>query len=136
MTQFNKGQRVRINEGELEGIEGFVVEWGEHVTSVDLRLLSGAGVFPVYTELLEDAAEPHESWTHIHGLYGDVLKNENYVYRLTTYVGGLRYTSQPMNSPMLKQALKHAPAGLEVVECRLGRNDTPQGISWKLMWSA
>lgn len=138
MTQFKNGDRVRVNEGELEGIEGFVVEPGEHVTTVELHLLSGRGVFPVYTEMLDSADEPHAALAHLKGLYPDSLtgrKSDNYRFRLTTYVNGIFYVSEPMTADVLKETLDKAPAGLEKVESMLKQDDPSRGLAWKVLWS-
>lgn len=135
MTEFKQGDWVRINEGELEGIEGFVVESNVHVTSVKLALLSGSGVFPVYTELLDNAHEPHAALAHLKSLYPDFLKSDSYQYRLTTYVNGIFYISQPVNAEMLKRTLAKAPAGLEKVEFMIKNDDPNRGLAWKLLWS-
>jgi hypothetical protein len=138
MTQFKNGDRVRVNEGELEGLEGFVMVTGPHVTSVKFNLMSGEVAIPIYTEMLDDAKEPHAALAHLKSLYPDFLrapKSDNYRFRLTTYVFGITYISAPVTAEVLVQSLGHAPAGLEKVEFMLKQNDPSRGLSWKLLWS-
>ena len=136
MTEFKNGDRVRVNEGELEGLEGVVVETDKHKTSVKLSLLSGQGVFPIYTELLVSAAEPHPALAHLRSLYPDFLKSDSYRFRLTTYVNGVFYVSHPLNARLLEETLrKNPPAGLEKVEFMLKQDDPSRGLAWKLLWS-
>lgn len=136
MTEFKAGERVRVNEGELEGIEGFVVESNDHVTNVKFHLLSGTGVYPVYTEILVSGKEDHPALAHLKSLYPDFLKSDRYLYRLTTYVNGVVYESRTMNAEVLKEKLAKAPAGLEKVEFMLKQDDPNRGLAWKLLWSA
>ena len=136
MTEFKIGDKVRVNEGELEGLEGVVVETDKHKTSVKLSLLSGQGVFPIYTELLVSAAEPHPALAHLRSLYPDFLKSDSYRFRLTTYVNGVFYVSHPLNAHPLEETLrKNPPAGLEKVEFMLKQDDPSRGLAWKLLWS-
>lgn len=137
MTEFKVGERVRVNEGELEGIEGFVVEWRDHVTLVKMTLMSGVATFPIFTEMLVSAKEPHEALARLKSLYPDFLKTDRYRYRITTYVRGLSYVSSgTLNAPALEVVLDTPPAGLEKVEFMLKQDDPSRGLAWKLLWSA
>lgn len=135
MTQFKNGERVRVNEGELEGIEGFVVESNEHVTLVQMNLLSGTGIFPVFTEMLVSGKEDHPALHHLKWLYPDFLKSDRYLYRLSTYVYSVHYVSQPVNAGVLVETLEKAPAGLEKVEFMLAKDDPSRGLAWKTIWT-
>lgn len=139
MTEFKAGERVRVNEGELEGIEGFVVVTGPHVTSVRLHLMTGEVVAPIYTEMLVKATEDHPALARLKGLYPDFLKapkSENYRFRITLHLGGLNYVSDPISAESLKYALDKPPAGLQAVEFMLRKDDPSRGLAWKMLWSA
>jgi hypothetical protein len=135
MTEFKRGDRVRINEGELEGIEGFVMVSGPHVTSVKLNLMTGETLMPVYTEMLVSADEPHPALEKMLSLYPDFLKSDKYRYRLTTYVNGVTYTSAPLSTGVLKETLAKPPAGLERLEFMIKEDNPSRGLAWKLLWS-
>lgn len=138
MKPFEPNTKVRINEGELEGIEGTVFVSGPHVTSVRLDLMTGEAILPVYTEMLV-SAEDHPALAHLKGLYPDFLKapkSDNYRFRLTTYVHGIIYVTYPLHAEVLKTALAKAPAGLEKVEFMLKQDDPGRGLAWKLLWNA
>lgn len=135
MTEFKRGDRVRINEGELEGIEGFVMVAGPHVTSVKLNLMTGETLMPVYTEMLVSADEPHPALEKMLTLYPDFLKSDKYRYRLTTYVNGVTYTSAPLSTGVLKETLAKPPAGLERLEFMIKEDNPSRGLAWKLLWS-
>jgi hypothetical protein len=135
MTQFKNGDRVRVNEGELEGVEGIVVESNEHLTTVRMDLHTGPVVLCIYTETLVSAETPHPALAKMKSLYPDFLKSNNYVYRLTTNVGGLSYVSEVVNTLTLKEALNNPPAGLERLEFMLRKDDPRRGLAWKVLWS-
>jgi len=139
MTQFNAGDKVRINEGLLEGQTGTVVKWGPHVTLVSLEDEAfGGGSLTFYTETLVSADEDHAALAHLKGLYPDFLKapkSDKYRFRLTTYVHGVFYVSVPMDARMLVRALQTPPAGLERVEFMLRQDDPSRGLAWKMLWT-
>jgi hypothetical protein len=135
MIQFKPGDKVRVNEGLLEGQTGVVADTRENTTLVHLEDTAfGGGVLAFFTETLVPAEDPHPALTTVK-LYPDLTKG-GYMFRVTTFVDGIMYQSLPMTGPMLLDLLlKNPPAGLESVECRMNRGDTPQGVSWKLLWS-
>lgn len=135
MTQFKSGDRVRVNEGELEGLEGTVVAVESNRVSVKLDMLYGEGILALYTETLASADETPEALAHIKGLYGDFLKSDRYLYRIATYVNDIPYVSHTMNAKVLEDALSKPPAGLEKVEFMLKQDDPNRGLAWKMLWS-
>lgn len=138
MKPFEPNTKVRINEGELEGIEGTVFVSGPHVTSVRLDLMTGEAILPVYTEMLV-SAEDHPALAHLKGLYPDFLKapkSDNYRFRVTTFVGGILYVSSvPLDAETLIGVLKTPPAGLHAVEFMLKQDNPSRGLAWKVLWS-
>lgn len=137
MTQFKSGDRVRINEGELEGLEGTAVAVESNRVSVKLDMLYGEGILALYTETLVSADEPHAALAHLKNLYPDFLKSDSYRYRLTTFVDGIIYVSSvPLDAETLKDALRKPPAGLERVEFMLKQDDPNRGLAWKMLWSS
>lgn len=140
MVQFNPGDKVRVNEGLLEGQTGIVTESNDHLTLVKIDDTAfGGGDLAFFTQTLVAGDEDHESLAHLRGLYPDFLKapkSENYRFRLTTYLNGVNYFSEPVKADLLVATLKNPPAGLEQVEFML-KNDNPyRGLAWKLLWSA
>ncbi len=135
MTQFKNGERVRVIEGELEGIEGFVMVSGPTVTSVRMHLLSGEVAVPIYTGMLVSADEPHDALTKMKSLYPDFLTSKSYRFRLTLHLNGLNYVSDPIDSLSLEYALQEPPAGLTSLEFMLKQDDPNRGLAWKLLWT-
>jgi len=136
VTEFKTGDKVRVNEGELEGLEGVVVEEKPYRPAVRLDLQYGEGILELYVDTLVPANEPHASLAHLKDLYPDFLKSDSYRFRLTTYVNGVFYVSHPLNARLLEETLrKNPPAGLEKVEFMLKQDDPSRGLAWKLLWS-
>lgn len=139
MTQFNVGDKVRVNEGLLEGQTGYVTGARDNLTMVELEDVAfGGGPLTFYTETLVSANEDHPALAHLKGLYPDFLKapkSDNYRFRLTTYVFGVFYVSVPLDARMLVRALQTPPAGLERVEFMLKQDDPSRGLAWKMLWS-
>lgn len=135
MGQFKNGDKVRVNEGLLEGQTGVVADTRDNTTLVHLEDTAfGGGVLAFFTDTLVSAETEHEALTTVK-LYPDLTKG-GYKFRVTTLVDGIVYESLPMTGPMLLDLLKkNPPAGLHAVECRLSRDHTPAGISWKMVWS-
>lgn len=130
MARFEAGTKVRVNEGELEGVVGTVVVSIEHSTIVAFDLLTGAGSLALHTEMLVSADQEHPALKAVK-LYPDRLK-EGYVWRLTTYVGGVTYVSRPMTGEMVKSILKTPPSGLEEVD--YAETTKIQHGGWKAVW--
>lgn len=139
MTQFNAGDKVRVNEGLLEGQTGTVVVSNEHVTQVKLEDVAfGGGPLSFYTETLVSGDEDHPALHHLKWLYPDFLKapkSNNYRFRITLHLDGLNYVTDPISAESLKYALAKPPAGLSSVEFMLKQDDPNRGLAWKLLWS-
>jgi hypothetical protein len=140
MTEFKVGDKVRVNEGPLEGKSGFVAEIEENKVRVELdKTEMFAGLVPFYEDSLVPAGEGHDALVHLRRLYPDFLrapKSDNYRFRLKTYLNGSHYTSGVLTAEMLVRILeKNPPAGLEEVEFMLKKDDPNRGLAWKLLWS-
>jgi len=139
MTEFRVGDKVRVNEGLLEGQTGYVAGVRDNLTMVELEDVAfGGGPLTFYTETLVSGDEPHPALEKMQGLYPDFLKapkSDHYRFRLTTYVLGVFYVSVPLDARMLVRALQTPPAGLERLEFMLKKDDPSRGLSWKMLWS-
>lgn len=137
MTQFEVGSKVRINEGLLEGKGGTVTESDDYLTRVSMdETIYVKGDLTFFTETLVDGSEPPEALAHLKRLYPDFLTSDRYLFRLTTFVGGIMYqTAVPMPANLLVLALATPPAGLHAVEFMQKNEDPNRGLAWKTLWS-
>lgn len=138
MTEFRVGDKVRVNEGALEGSTGYVTGVEDNLTHVELENVTYVkGSLAFYTATLVRGDEDHEALAYLKNLYPDYLKSDNYRFRLTTFVGGIMYVSSiPLDAGTLTRVLRNPPAGLCAVEFMLRLDDPTQEMSWKLLWTA
>lgn len=130
---FNKGDKVRVNEGLLEGQTGIVADTRENTTLVHLEDVAfGGGVLAFFTDTLVPGDEDHPALKAVK-LYPDRIK-AGYKFRLTTFIDGVLYVSYPMDGELVKRVLKTPPAGLNEVEYA-SREEFRDGV-WKLLWEA
>lgn len=131
MTEFKVGDKVRVNEGPLEGKSGFVAEIEENKVRVELdKTEMFAGLVPFYEDSLVLASEDSEP-VRLLKLYPNLYKGE-YIWRLTTYVDGLMFQSLPFGSDIIGMALRKPPSGLYAVEY-IAKSEARTG-NWKALW--
>jgi hypothetical protein len=131
MTEFKHGDKVRVNEGELEGKTGTVVDVKDNMALVKLDgILFGEGDIAFYTDVLVSSDENHEALSAAL-LYPD-LGNESVIWRLTTFVDGIMYQSLPIDYKTVKSVLGKPPAGLYAVEC-IKKAECSTG-QWRTIW--
>lgn len=138
MIEFEIGDKVRVNEGLMEGFTGTVVDQKGDRTLVKLDGITFAeGDLAFFDQVLVPASEPHEALAHLKSLYPDFLKSDRYRFRITANLHGVNYVSDPLTSPLLEVTLRdNPPTGLERVEFMLKQDDSNRGLAWKLLWTA
>lgn len=139
MNDIKPGDKVRINEGLLEGQIGYVtgVDREDNKVYIDIEGENSiSNDLAFHPEVLVNGNEDHESLAHLKKLYPDFLSSLNYRFRVTTYVDGIMYVSAiPMTSLMLVEVLKTPPAGIHAVEFMLAKDDPSRGLAWKILWT-
>lgn len=135
MTEFKVGDKVRVNEGELEGAVGTVAGSVDdpnraHVTLVTFELMNGEGSLLLYTETLVKADEDHPALSSLK-LHPELV-NGDHLWRVTTTVDGLMYQSLTFGSEIIGMVLRKPPAGLFAVEYFSAKEPTK---NWKALWT-
>jgi hypothetical protein len=133
MSEFKVGDKVRVNEGRLEGDTGFVtgIDVEENLVYVELESVTYAKEIAFYPETLVRADEDTEAMAALK-LHPELVSKE-YTWRLTTFVGGIMYQSLPIDHTIIRFVLAKPPAGLYAVEYI--KKATAKG-DWKVLWSA
>lgn len=133
MTEFKVGDRIRVNEGPLEGQTGYVekLDVEEGLVYVELEGPTYTKEIAFYPEVLVSADQVHEALEAL-SLHVELLKKD-YLWRLTTYVDGLMYQSLSLIPSMIANVLAKPPAGLYAVEY-IDKAFASKG-HWKTLWT-
>jgi len=138
VTEYKNGDKVRVNEGDLEGLTGEVASVldGGYKLLVTFDIAMGEGSMLMPSAIVSPASVDHPALAKMKRLYPDFLKSSSYRYRLTTYLNGVFYESHPITAVELMNVLgKNPPAGLEKLEFMLKKDDPSRGLAWKLLWA-
>ncbi|QFG12104.1 Hypothetical Protein OBI_RACECAR_259 [Arthrobacter phage Racecar] len=131
MTGFMVGDKVRVNEGLLEGQTGFIVgkDVEENLIYVELEGVTYTKDIAFYPESLVSADEDHPSLAALK-LHPELVKS-GHAWRLTTLLDGIMYKSLPFPSDIIRNVLSKPPAGLYAVEYI--EKATANG-NWRTLW--